>query len=148
MVLGFIVVATAAWSATSVTAGDGGLGLAYLYGYQGYPYNAVQPYIPPPPYFAMHPPVYYGQRYTRPYGASPFAAWPQLQPSAAYRPERHTDRWQTITNPYAPCCSSTPAAAVEPAVVAEPVAPVEPLVIDNPFYTEAAGSAARLTRTD
>ena len=39
---------------------------------------------PTPPYFAMHPPVYYGGRYSRPYGLSPFAAGSMLQPTPTY----------------------------------------------------------------
>ena len=63
----------------------GGLGLGYLYGYGGYN-TGVSNYNHNVPYFALHPPVYYGQKYTRPYGVSPFAAWPQLQGNPGYSP--------------------------------------------------------------
>ena len=109
----------------------GGLGLAYLYGYGGYNTGFTnRSFGPPPPYFALHPPVYYGQRYTRPYGASPFAAWPQLQSNAHYTPRRHVDRSQTISNPYVAggvVRSSGPQQIVS-------AKPVQPLVIDNPYY--------------
>ncbi len=32
--------------------------------------------VPSPPYFALHPPVYYRQIHPRDYGQSPFAHWP------------------------------------------------------------------------
>ena len=38
-----------------------------------------------PPYFAVNPPVYYGQRYYRPYGVSPFAAPPQVVAPESYQ---------------------------------------------------------------
>ena len=59
------------------------------------PYGFYQPYgagysssIRTPPYFATNPPVYYGQRFSRPYGLSPFAAPPQLRSSSPYRGQR------------------------------------------------------------
>lgn len=38
-----------------------------------------------PPYFSLNPPVYYGSRYARPYGASPFASPPLLTAPASYQ---------------------------------------------------------------
>jgi hypothetical protein len=70
------VIAVAMTSSTA-TAQWGGFGLGGYYG--GFNGFAIQPYVAAPPYFAIHPPVYYGKRYTRPYGVSPFAAPPQLQ---------------------------------------------------------------------
>ncbi len=116
--------------ATSVKADCGdGLGFAYLYGYQNFNNVGQRSYNnATPPYFALHPPVYYGQRYTRPYGVSPFAAWPQLQGNPAYAPQVHVQRAQTIQNPYA-----VPVESVVPGIVA--AEPVQPLVIENPYYT-------------
>lgn len=118
-------------SATSAKAdnGFGGLGISYLYGYNGFGACGPRSFGPPPPYFSMHPPVYYGQRYTRPYGASPFAAWPQLQANAAYAPSRHVDRWMTINNPYVPVGVSKGEAVVNKRVPSS-----KPLVIENPYY--------------
>lgn len=55
------------------------------------PFGFYQPYgavygtsLRTPPYFALNPPVYYGARYSRPYGLSPFAAPPMLSPPADY----------------------------------------------------------------
>ena len=113
----------------SARADYGDLGLAYLFGYGGIGNtSSMRAYAPAPPYFALHPPVYYGQRYTRPYGASPFAAWPQLQANAAYAPQPHVQRAHTIANPYCP-----PGAEAAPLSVSHSVV-VQPLVIENPFY--------------
>lgn len=114
--------------AANADHGINGLGLAYLYGYGGFNQGGMQTYNSSIPYFAMHPPVYYGQRYSRPYGASPFAAWPQLQSNSAYAPQPHVSRAQTIVNPHA-----CPPAAPIHGVVQTP-APITPLVIDNPFF--------------
>ncbi|TWU41537.1 hypothetical protein Q31b_29860 [Novipirellula aureliae] len=38
-----------------------------------------------PPYFSVHPPVYYGARYARPYGISPFPALPQVSAPQGYK---------------------------------------------------------------
>lgn len=54
----------------------------YTLGYQ----NSFKYRVPAPPYFSVHPPVYYGKRYSRPYGESPFASWPLLQPNPSYMP--------------------------------------------------------------
>lgn len=63
----------------STARADGGCG-AYGYGFFpwfGYGNSGPAAYalgnIPAPPYFALHPPVYYSQPVARPYGHSPFA---------------------------------------------------------------------------
>ena len=40
--------------------------------------------LPLPPYFALHPPVYYGIRYGRPYGVSPFPVPPRVRVPATF----------------------------------------------------------------
>ncbi len=112
---------------------DNGLGLAYLFGYGGFGGARMQSYTPAPPYFALHPPVYYGERYSRPYGASPFAAWPQLQANSAYAPQPHVSRAQVTANPY---YSYPTTATISHAEVVQ--APAAPLVIDNPYYQPEA----------
>ncbi len=112
---------------------DNGLALAYLFGYGGAGGARMQAYTPAPPYFALHPPVYYGERYSRPYGASPFAAWPQLQSNSAYAPQPHVNRAQVMANPY---CNSSVAPNSVGGITH--VAPVEPVVIDNPYYQPEA----------
>jgi len=75
------------FGASSASAqGFGGQGnLGFL------PFGFYQPYgahygtsLRTPPYFATNPPVYYGTRYARPYGLSPFAAPPMLSAPADY----------------------------------------------------------------
>jgi hypothetical protein len=68
--------------------------------------------IPIPPYFSLHPPVYYGERVRMPYGSSPFAYpytwWQQYGFSApvaspydmASQPEPVRPRPRVIVNPY------------------------------------------------
>ena len=48
-----------------------GLAPVYGYGFSGNLYGLGK--IPVPPYFALHPPVYYSEQVARPYGLSPFA---------------------------------------------------------------------------
>ncbi len=128
---------------TSVKA-DNNLALAYLFGYGGFGGARMQSFTPSPPYFALHPPVYYGERYTRPYGASPFAAWPQLQANAAYAPQPHVNRAHVMANPYCGHADCGHAAATEQVPVASVKPTVaQPLVIDNPYYkSEAVYTAA------
>jgi hypothetical protein len=88
-------------------------------------------YIPTPPYFAIHPPVYYGQRYFRTYGESPFA-----RPARAARPLNVSV--QLIKNPFV---ESLPSVLPEAPPVIEQetqkdqvaVKPVAQLIV-NPYY--------------
>lgn len=86
-----------------VQAGDyGNWAMATVYGYNGNSRPMVVNNFTPP-YFALHPPVYYGERYYRPYGDSPFASWPQLQPNPAYMPRTQPlSQLTTIENPHCP----------------------------------------------
>jgi hypothetical protein len=109
------------------------------FGYGGYGYYnfGIRPYVPAPPYFALHPPVYYGARYTRPYGDSPFAAPSQLQPTAGYAPTRRIERALVVNNPYVELPMPVPAPESTPAptnIVPPPPVVVQPVVIDNPYF--------------
>jgi hypothetical protein len=91
-------------------AGYGGFNAGYVY-----PYFYRVRSIPTPPYFALHPPVYYGPRLImRPYGNSPFA-YPsgyerqEFVPYAQPVAEIPQSQPQLIINPYVP--QGTPAAA-------------------------------------
>jgi hypothetical protein len=81
-------------------------------------------FIPIPPYFALHPPVYYSAPIPRTYGYSPFAyppgvMTPELQLGEVTQPE-------TMHNPYVtPPDGPIPAAAGRTAMA--------PLRIVNPF---------------
>ena len=64
--------------------------------------------LPTPPYFSIYPPVYYGKRYERPYGESPYASFPLLGQIPNYAPvpaESRVGVPQTIVNPHAPNCT-------------------------------------------
>ena len=99
------------------------------YGYSGSLYGLGR--LPVPPYYAIHPPVYYSLPQARPYGHSPFAYSGDYQPPV-------TVRRQIIRNPH-----------VELMPLPEPVeTPSETTtstarVIANPYY-EASDSAAHL----
>ena len=147
MLLGFI--ALVAPGGASLRAHDSGLAYGYLFGYGAMNTPAIRSFVPAPPYFALHPPVYYGQRYTRPYGDSPFASWPQLQPAPGYHPRPAAAHAQILVNPYVPC--EAPACeVVSPVTKAQPAtsaAPIQALVIENPYY-RASDAAQLVTTTD
>ena len=81
-----------------------GLGYGYLFGYGATNTPGIRSFVPAPPYFALHPPVYYGKRYTRPYGDSPFASWPQLRSAPGYQP-RPAAPHAPMPYPLMPCSS-------------------------------------------
>lgn len=95
--------------------GSYGLGLSYL----GSPYAAGR--IPTPPYFALHPPVYYSQPVARTYGYSPFA-----YPGTERTPE--VVQAELIENPHV-----TPAKSEQPGDFN--LTKVIPAEITNPFVT-------------
>lgn len=94
--------------------GSGGFPGPGWIGYYGSPYSLGQ--IPVPPYFAIHPPVYYSYPVARSYGYSPYAypGWmetpPVVMPEVIENP--HVDQpeaqetkvlrtaYQVIENPY------------------------------------------------
>lgn len=60
--------------------------------------------LPTPPYFSIYPPVYYGKRYARPYGESPYASFPLLGQVPGYSPvpaESRASIPRAIVNPHA-----------------------------------------------
>lgn len=107
------------------------LGYGYLFGYGAANTPTIRSFVPAPPYFSLHPPVYYGQRFTRPYGDSPFASWPQLQPAKGYHPHPAANHGHTVVNPYVPT-KKAPAQSASPVV--KSVEPVAPLIVENPYY--------------
>jgi hypothetical protein len=92
------------------------------FGYSGSLYGLGR--IPTPPYFALHPPVYYGDRYYRSYGDSPFARHPARCASAQALP-------QVIVNPFVQQVVNTEQAAAH-------AGPSAPEMIINPFYVPDA----------
>jgi hypothetical protein len=107
----------------------------YQFGYtQGYQ-NSFRNRLPAPPYFAIYPPVYYGQRYERPYGDSPYAAFPQLQSAPGYHPvPKETPlRTSTVLNPHAQHAvgSKSEPVAVVPPRVGRTVEIINPYAMDQ-----------------
>lgn len=100
-------------------------GLPYHgFGYSGSLYGLG--YIPVPPYYAIHPPVYYSHQISRSYGDSPYAYAPQ-RPAPRPRP-------QVIMNPYAPQTQQTADESAEKVAAAK--------MITNPFYHAGEGQIA------
>ena len=129
LLLASLVVLLAFAAVPSVTKACGGylgsLSGAHAFGYSGTLYGLG--YVPVPPYFALHPPVYYGERYFRAYGGSPFARRSYDVPS------RHV-RARIVMNPHVmkvPAVLSPVEKA--PAKVSDQVT-ARPKMIINPFY--------------
>lgn len=113
--------------ASTAAAGDYGWSNLWaspyaIRGYGSSPYGLGM--VPVPPYFALHPPVYYSNFVPRPYGFSPYAlppGVPPIEPVVEVKPVE-------IKNPHV-----KPKAEAEPA--SDRVA-VTPLVIENPYVVE------------
>jgi hypothetical protein len=109
--------------------GYGGCGGAWG---NNYAYNYGVGYLPPPPYYAVFPPVYYSSHITmRHYGASPYA-WP-----AGFSPTSFATRGpepMLIINREMPPVEG---AAPLPAAQAKNDGP-QPLKINNPYVSIAA----------
>ena len=115
-----------------------GYGMGYGYGY--FPGYGVPDCISvrTPPYFAIHPPVYYGTRYARPYGISPFAAPPVVHVPDGYRARMESEFVRPpLPNPY--CCTSTAVSADAESAQQEAVVGQ---VQTNPFVQAEAHVAA------
>ena len=56
--------------------------------------------LPTPPYFSIHPPVYYSGLQHRPYGDSPYAYYPERPLSATFVPGAFASTPRVIENPY------------------------------------------------
>lgn len=90
--------------------------------------------VPTPPYFAVHPPVYYSHAVRRPYGLSPYA-WPASRSNFA----RVHSAPRMVHNPFAPQTKAK--------VQREAVAASQPQMIFNPFVTEV-NNASQLATSD
>lgn len=100
------------------------------YGILGSPYALSR--VPEPPYFALHPPVYYSQMVPRTYGYSPFA-----YPGSVRTPEVQVEMpaAQVLKNPHVtPTQSPAPKKpTIDLKKITKTVQPMEPLEIVNPF---------------
>ncbi len=78
---GLLLVAFLAVPASMAQAFD-----PWFYGFNQRPFGLQsETMVPTPPYFSIHPPVYYGDRYARPYGISPFPAAPNVHIPESYK---------------------------------------------------------------
>lgn len=108
--------------------GYGGLGLGYAY---GNPYVAGR--IPTPPYYAIHPPVYYGQRVHRAYGRSPFARSAQTATAAYSAPApRMVINKHVADAQHASVSTAKPQLVLNPFVEQPGIAVTAPEIIENP----------------
>ena len=113
MILAAVVGAVLMGSADDAGAVGPGGPSPFGFGFQ--PFGFYQPYgatyqsrIQTPPYFSLNPPVYYGARYSRPYGMSPFASPPVVAPSANYRGRLHPGSLSPIPPTPAPARRLSP----------------------------------------
>lgn len=135
-VLSILAVSAAAASASAQCGGGCGPWGGMPYWNWGYPSNAIN--VPTPPYFALHPPVYYSHAVPRTYGYSPFAYPGSFRtPDVEIAPQP-----ETIINPHllpAPK-KDTPDAKPEAKKSSGKVAAQ---IIVNPFYQPKEGIAAK-----
>lgn len=129
--MALVAMVLAVGSLQSAKAQDPTMG--FMMGYSLGQTQRFQTRLPTPPYFSIHPPVYYGKRYERPYGESPYAAWPMLQPSEEYRPQLKSSTGVSQVNPYCPPATESVHLPMEQPVAQAAVAPGKKVVIDNPF---------------
>ena len=117
--------------------GPYGYQFGYTLGYQ----NSFRNRLPTPPYFAIYPPVYYGKRFERPYGDSPYASFPQLQSAPNYYPvpKEAPIQTHTVMNPHVDHAASVQNAPV--AVVAPRVGRTVEII--NPFAMEQYASKGK-----
>jgi hypothetical protein len=104
-------------------------------------FGRISPYtsglIPTPPYFAIHPPVYYSAPVPRAYGWSPFA-----YPAYVMTPEpKPTAKPAMFQNPYV----DPPKPAVEKKTEHKS-AMVLPKIMTNPFVEQTAVQTASASR--
>ena len=71
----------------------------------GVPFAYFGGSVQTPPYFATNPPVYYGSRYARPYGISPFPAPPVVNAPADYIGRPAAQFYRSPVQTAAPMCN-------------------------------------------
>jgi hypothetical protein len=123
--------------ATTVGAQDG----VHHFGYSGGIFGdgpRISPYtsglVPTPPYFALHPPVYYSYAVPRPYGYSPYA-----YPSYVMTPEFKPVKPQMFLNPHVPPKDDSKSDKAKPAAD-ENHTTQSPRVFFNPFVERGTGT--------
>jgi hypothetical protein len=129
-----VVAIVAVVTNSPAVASDPYSGQHYLSRYSPYPADLSRLYgsgaIPVPPYFSLHPPVYYSRPVARTYGYSPWAYPPQTKtPDVAPRTPK------VIQNKFVPPTKDGTTKAAKHRVAAAPVR------ILNPFVTDVAAMA-------
>lgn len=120
----------------------------------GFPFGMgfYQPYgirystsVRTPPYFAVNPPVYYGQRHYRPYGASPFASLPLVEAGRGYQTRPGAEfvrppQRPPMMNPHCELAADVPADTIADVAPVRSVklAPIQ----TNPYAVEQLAQAA------
>jgi hypothetical protein len=115
-------------SAQGFGCGNQGIGSSTGFGVSGSLYGLG--YVPVPPYFALHPPVYYSYPVPRTYGYSPFA-YPRTVMTPEYRAPQPLD----VINPHV-----APAEKKNEATSASFQTASAPLMVINPFVEQSSGA--------
>lgn len=145
LILSFTAVVSLCFVCPSAHAQDP---YAFQFGYtQGYQ-NSFRNRLPTPPYFSVFPPVYYGKRFERPYGDSPYASFPQLRGSSDYHPvpKETAFRTRTVLNPHVeqlPGLNVQGANASREPVAISPAHMGRTVEIINPYAAEQVASQGR-----
>lgn len=118
LILMILVVAGTTVSTAQAYDGCYGAQNSRAYGNGWWPYTLG--YVPVPPYYALHPPVYYSVPVARPYGYSPYPL-----PGTVMPPIPESPVALEITNPYVErnevdSVATTPQLIVNPYVLANP----------------------------
>lgn len=113
-----------------VAVGYGGNGCSGYFGDGGFTNLYNQGFIPVPPYFSLHPPVYYSVPVPRTYGYSPFA-----YPGSVPTPDVQLGP-EEIVNPYVEPEQQDKAEATDASAKTAASAQPAPLVVLNPFVDQ------------
>jgi hypothetical protein len=118
-------------------------GRNHLPWYSPYPADFTQLYesgkIPTPPYFSLHPPVYYSRPVARTYGYSPYAYPPQTK-----TPEFATPVAKVIQNQFVPPLKDATKKVVKGRVAAAPVRIINPFVTDGEAVAKSSGGRVKI----
>lgn len=104
--MGLVLTGNTSADAQHPAFAQGGLGFFNPYTFP--PSSSVRT----PPYFSVHPPVYYSSRHARPYGMSPFAAPPLVSAAPNYQ-GRQASQFEAhpIATPHCSACAGSANAA-------------------------------------
>ena len=141
-VLGFSIFCLEAVAQAECCGNGGGYGFSPFSGYlYSSPYAAGR--IPTPPYFALHPPVYYSGPVPRSYGYSPFP-----YPGTIRTPEVVIIEARTIVNPYVQSEQKQDATDLQASRRDRKVNEIIPEMVRNPYadsaVAETQGGALRV----